>query len=1684
MARHTARALVVAMVALLLTGSVRLVQEAGAAGGSASVTSSLLAPAPGLAGPGIPEGSREIPSLRRRESRTYAKPDGSYVAEVSAGSVNYRDAKGDWQAIDNSLVASSAAGYGFENKANRYRVQLPSDLSAAPVRVSEGDAWLSFKLQGAGGRAAVAGEGARFAGALPGVEVAYRVMNDLVKETLTLASTAAPSSFTWTLQTSASLSAAKDARGGIDFRDSSGVKRLAFERPFMTDAAGQHSDAVSFSLSKSASGYSLTLSYDRRWLEAAGRAWPVVIDPVVSLYGAAQDCYIASGIESHSNLCGYTHDRVSGQRGAVAGDTNNAAGLDGLDDYGTVANSSSLNPASAITLEAWVKPVASTNFDNQVPIVLKSFTSHTAPYYQYGLMLMDAPGVGMGRHIGFHLALDGNWTYLHVNNTGWRYNAWNHIVATYENGAMKVYLNGDFKAGKVAWGTISSYATPLTLAAYENLPKTPANLYKGYLDEVAIYPRALPADQIKGHYDSALALTGTPYVSIVQGHGATSYWRLGEAWGATALADSSGSGNSGSYRNGVLLGAQAERALLKFNLEGVVPRDARVIGGPLYLNLKQQVRTAAEASLHEVTRSWTQALTWRTADGTSAWTPGGDYTGAAATRRGIVQGATGWQSFPLHKLVRAWVNGTRVNNGLLVKLSNEADAGEFVFDNSRSGNLPVLYVSYVAGEERPFQTFVDEQLTDRSALRVNVATGDLIVHSSDLQITGTGLDLNLVRSYHSREPSTRSSFGNGWSLEGGADVWVEETGDGSEAHLIAPSLGRVVFEKNADGSFQKPPGMNATLTRDGYGYTLSFDRTGGKWFFPARGWYLEWEKDRNGNTLDYVYQGTGDGNERLASILDTQGRSTSFAYAAPGSRFVTSITDPASRSHGYAYSSNLLTSYTAPDGSVTGYSYDASGNLIEIVDPRGNSTTLTYDVNRRVTAISRRLDASTNTWVTTRFSYDPANRTTVVTDANGSASRYSWDPELRVTSVTDAAANVFRTSYTANSDVATMTNANGHVTTNVYDASNRLVSAQLPTGATRRLEYGDARHPYLPTRSIDAQGIVLDYAYDANGNVLSQANQRATENQQRWAYNADGTVARHTDFKGNVTSYGYSGGNLISVDNPEPLGDLSYRYDSLSRIELERDGKAQEKTYSYDLLDRVTGLASAAGAIGYTYDANGNQTSVSDLAGGSTYVYDRLNRLTNEYVPNDRLGIAYSYDAAGNVTGVVDRSRTVTYGYDNRGLLTTLVEPDGRQITFAYDANGNRTTTNFPNGVSEYQLYDPSERLTRIYSQRVASNELFKSYSYSYRASGQQDSELRQTMTNTAGQVTSYSYDLVSNLTRAARPGDTREYAYDANGNRIQKTINGVATSYAYNAADELISAAKGGQTTTYAYDANGNRTGSSTGQAFTYNALDQTTSITPPTGGAAIAMAYSGVGQAERVSAGGASFVHSALGVVSRTASPTVFYTRAPDSELLEMETISGDFYYLEDGDGSIVGLTDEAGALVNDYEYDAFGEQIIEHEAVENPFEFAAMEEDESTGLSLTGGGEYFDADTGDVTQPDKCRFVDSSQCGGLGGIIGRIGRILKPPRRSPPAKPRATTPLGQAWLRLKVWRETGKGRPWSAVETRTEPARSYKGALNIETKWVEAKTNFWLIEQKIVKGGKVLHGPHPRPYWKIPK
>jgi RHS repeat-associated protein len=121
-------------------------------------------------------------------------------------------------------------------------------------------------------------------------------------------------------------------------------------------------------------------------------------------------------------------------------------------------------------------------------------------------------------------------------------------------------------------------------------------------------------------------------------------------------------------------------------------------------------------------------------------------------------------------------------------------------------------------------------------------------------------------------------------------------------------------------------------------------------------------------------------------------------------------------------------------------------------------------------------------------------------------------------------------------------------------------------------------------------------------------------------------------------------------------------------------------------------------------------------------------------------------------------------------------------------------------------------------------------------------------------------------------------------------------------------------------------------------------------------------------------TFVYTGLGLSARTdTSGTTHFVRCSCGLLNDERTPDGKkYYYLFDGLGSIVGLSNSSGTEVNSYDYDPYGQVFnqTEQSGLNNPWKFAGgyLDSNASLGSNLYKfGTRYYDPSIGRWTQQD---------------------------------------------------------------------------------------------------------------------
>jgi hypothetical protein len=168
-----------------------------------------------------------------------------------------------------------------------------------------------------------------------------------------------------------------------------------------------------------------------------------------------------------------------------------ALGFDGVKSYADCGAGPSLDLTQTVTLEAWIKPTGSPSGE---PLIFGKY------YDSYGITHYGANGAW------FYISGGGN----NLNNT-MLLNAWNHVVGTFDGKLMTLYLNRvqvgrkESKFPTIAHGKdfLMGILVPDANATDPSYSKLAH--WRGELDDVRVYNRALSETEVLQHYKQSAA---------------------------------------------------------------------------------------------------------------------------------------------------------------------------------------------------------------------------------------------------------------------------------------------------------------------------------------------------------------------------------------------------------------------------------------------------------------------------------------------------------------------------------------------------------------------------------------------------------------------------------------------------------------------------------------------------------------------------------------------------------------------------------------------------------------------------------------------------------------------------------------------------------------------------------------------------------------------------------------------------------------------------------------------------------------------------------------------------------------------------------------------------------------------------------------------------------------------------
>jgi cytochrome c peroxidase len=179
------------------------------------------------------------------------------------------------------------------------------------------------------------------------------------------------------------------------------------------------------------------------------------------------------------------HGTIAGAAWQPAGRFGGALSFDGVDDMMSALSSASLALTNRFTLEAWVKPSVTGG---------AVFAKENASGLDYALY------AGNTQALPAALARVGTAEKSVAGPAALPAGQWSHLAATYDGTNLRLYVNSVLVRTTAMSGTLSTSALPLRIGG----STVRGELFRGLVDEVRIYNRALTAAQIAADMNSGI----------------------------------------------------------------------------------------------------------------------------------------------------------------------------------------------------------------------------------------------------------------------------------------------------------------------------------------------------------------------------------------------------------------------------------------------------------------------------------------------------------------------------------------------------------------------------------------------------------------------------------------------------------------------------------------------------------------------------------------------------------------------------------------------------------------------------------------------------------------------------------------------------------------------------------------------------------------------------------------------------------------------------------------------------------------------------------------------------------------------------------------------------------------------------------------------------------------------------
>ncbi|MFH8610375.1 DUF6531 domain-containing protein [Streptomyces sp. NPDC018029] len=671
---------------------------------------------------------------------------------------------------------------------------------------------------------------------------------------------------------------------------------------------------------------------------------------------------------------------------------------------------------------------------------------------------------------------------------------------------------------------------------------------------------------------------------------------------------------------------------------------------------------------------------------------------------------------------------------------------------------------------------------------VDAATGQMFLTQTDIDLPGT-LPFAFTRRAASDYRSGRW-FGPSWSSTIDQHLEVDD-----EGIVFLTEDGMLLAYPHPCPPHQSvlpESGPRRPLTRlQGGGFRIEDPLVGLHYHFsvPEGGVSrIERVGDRNGNTIDFDYDGHGTpmalrhsgGYHLKLSVED--GRLTELVLAGGGADGTDTVVKR------YGYTEGNLTEVVNSSGKPQRFSYDERLRITSWTDTNHSRYDYTYDHRDRCVAQGGQAGHLAHT-----FHYDgadpawPGLRVTTVTSAEGHTDRFLINDLSQVVGEVDGNGAVTRSTYDEHHHLLSRTDPLGNTTSFTNNAYGQPLTVTRADGTEAHAEYNDL---CLPVRVVTPDGACWEHVYDERGNRLELVGPDGAIT--RFTYDGMGSPASVTDPLGATTTVRCNAAGL-HIEITSALGERVHRaYDAFGRLIRTTDAMGATTRMWWTVEGRIARVMGHDGSQeSWEYDGEGNCVRHTN-AGGATTTYEythfdlvrartgpdgvrhefrhdaslRLVQVTNP------LGLTwdYTYDAAGHLVAESDfDDRLTRYTRDAAGRLAERMNPAGQRVVLSYDTLGRPRAKNADGQVSTF-AYDPAGRLVRAAGPDCE-------------VTWEHDRNGRVLTERVNGRPLSFAYDAMGRRVRRTTPtGALAHHSYDAVGRPCALDSSGHAVSFSHDA--------------------------------------------------------------------------------------------------------------------------------------------------------------------------------------------------------------------------------------------------------------------------------------------------------------